>query len=494
MPPRSTELAKLPEPNDDWSRLFPQVLQLEERVTNMYAERPEVDFSSWYTPTFFRTTDAHGLYRKFMQSASQLIMDRDPDLREDTLKKILDPKLAGTVFSAQLDAVCHDIAVVTGFCEDFVRIGATLPDEVRQYCAGDPKRELFLVKKLILVGNIPPKESEIIPDLVFGQALIAVSDQQEEMSVPEGLLELLKAGKYDAEIARDLLEDPEVLDDPRNLPEIKRLLQYTQSLMGIPSEAIDPAIDLMLEEKNMEVWPESAKKELAIFKLGLASELQSAIARLRTLSYEESVLTPLAPAPVDREAALDRAIQKMRDNTVQQEIRGSKLELVKAVVASRAAHKRPRQRFQATKEGLPLLPPEVKKQEPFKLAWLDQTGISHPENSDAWRRHFRAYLKTYGNGNENFYQDVNNIIEYLRTLDFSKGYPPGVKPYGNDYMGSTVYELKPAYAPDQTRTQEADSIRILFLLEGQNLEIIGMARKDKLRELNRNLGLKHGKK
>jgi hypothetical protein len=133
--------------------------------------------------------------------------------------------------------------------------------------------------------------------------------------------------------------------------------------------------------------------------------------------------------------------------------------------------------------------PEVRN-----LVYIDSNGNEFAPGSQEYQDLISAYLKTHP-GMAGLDEDVANILEHLKRLDFSQGPIRGVKKYVNSVKrGESRYEnlfaLKPTDAVGMsTSSKQAKKIRVLFVLENGSLGILGIVDRDEVTRFEKSLGV-----
>jgi hypothetical protein len=310
--------------------------------------------------------------------------------------------------------------------------------------------------------------------------------------IPTELKEKMNAGLYNRYVAGDILRSIiQNEDTPQNgKGKIAELLHFA----GVFSKEHNNSELVERLVNTIEDWPKDQRHALRLIageaSTTIAINLQAANNTLKGILIGTSA-DPISEA---NGAITDMVVQISRHQRPQQVAGYSKAEIMSARAQLKKSNAKRNE--QAALEE-PLEPTTEK--DPYTLLALDPSdGAVDDQESTSFQKVREVYLdKTPSTA---LTTDLDNVLDYMSTLDFSTGAARGVKKLKGalriDGTELSVFEFKPGVAPGLSMTSDrGKNMRVIFtLLENHRLGVIKICDRNQLNNILRSIGLGVGEK
>lgn len=368
----------------------------------------------------------------------------------------------------------------------------TFVNEMREKIT-DSTTETYMLFKVLCSPNIlHVSEGEFSPGF-YAMAMLRVAGVgSKDDQLFKELNVRFSNGEFDELIAKDIfaneLKGVSTGESSETFSKIVKLVQAV-------SEKTLPEIVNFLAS-NSDLWPSDISRLVAGNKADLAKILNTNTDFVDMI-LEENMIT-------------------RGENEIQKNIFDRSMEEYKVIcqrIASIATGKTPftkaqimRARLGADTHATTTIPetttstPTKIDAEPYKLIFITQAGENIHEQTDKFIDSILPQVyKERRRTDANFEEDLENIFKFLRNINPSNGQVRGVKKYkaGSTKRGDqeyAIFGLKPTDAPGlSTKTSEAKNLRVLFGFsddkEKKELVVFGVAKRDQVKALERNLGV-----
>ncbi len=162
--------------------------------------------------------------------------------------------------------------------------------------------------------------------------------------------------------------------------------------------------------------------------------------------------------------------------------------------------KKRRRKAQPSPEDASIPPAESdssdEKRQERKLVYIRPDGSEAPEDSDECQKIFKDYLDRH-KGQQGLEEDLQNIQDYLKAMDLSKGLPRGLYSINNgnsitrgDRAFPRIYQFKPADAVGlPAKSPQGRKIRVLLVMENGTIGSLGLGHRTDIVKLMKSFGV-----
>jgi hypothetical protein len=353
-------------------------------------------------------------------------------------------------------------------------------------------------------SSTAPQEDREIQALQLLDTFAGFGDEDRSMSTP--IADGLREGSFDDLLAEAVLdsarEDYAPVDTPTKR-ETDKLVELGVHLLG---EERDAVIARLATAEARDLWPEAAVKMFDIAGRDFGDNLRL------VRQYYRSFLTAHRCVPVSVATTEDitRSAEDILFETAKVKSTDTQTPMQQRLKARRVVDtmeqkRRRRQTAERTAIDEALDPKqdgeasaaEVQPQIRRNLVYVRPDGSQAPEDSPECQRVFDDYHEVHRD-RHGLKQDLENIREWLKTVDLSAGIPRGIKTLGGGQTlkrgsaeFSKIYQLKPSEAVGLSIASGLGSkIRVLFVMENNTIGILGISQRDKVRNLMREVGVR----
>ncbi len=401
----------------------------------------------------------------------------------------------GTVNLAQMKAVATSKADYTKRLYD---VSDGLMTAVENEVKDDPAGQYKILR---ILAQSDRSERGVEHDAAAGnlQAMAVCSHVRHgQRGLVASLQASLNRGEYDTFVAEDILHGvlrgTRAIDGNGRKDDLRNLVGLI--MLGADMDS-DRAVDFLSSPNARGLWPEHLRDKLAAGRKAINDDLARNI-RIQRDEYEEEGYLLKVPAD-DIFHRTARNLLDAVDDYRTGVARGgmSRREEVIDAVES----KKRRSRTQAGPIGQTAVPAaaEIEERPARRLYFIDEQNEEVAEGSPEYQDAIDTYLNGHL-GDPNLAEDVKNVLNYLRSLDFSKGSIRGVKKYSYGLRKGekleNLYALKPSDAVGlPTASPFAKKLRVIFTVTPDSIGVVHLMDKHKIAGFeNRNgLGRAHSR-
>jgi hypothetical protein len=344
----------------------------------------------------------------------------------------------------------------------------------------------LLSKKYFHNANVTAEEREVLA--LQGVAAILTSDGSAHYF--KNSESLINEGKFDEFIAHELLEasisEVEPIDSlaEKQVEHFRSLVNLVKHTSGLSEPEV---VSVLSTRDAINLWPEICKTLLQSQKEQLLNQLKSNFSiQLFELKKESLVVNGSTESFNQAWERYMVAVARLFPNINAHRRENSKRQKI--------AHQRKKVIGRSGKSAVAESLESANTTEARNLIYIDSNGNEFAPDSQEYQDLILGYLKNHP-GMVGLDEDVANILEHLKRLDFSQGPIRGVKKYVNSVKrGESKFEnlfaLKPADAVGlPTSSKQAKKIRVLFVLENGSLGILGIVDRDEVTRFEKSLGV-----
>ncbi len=366
--------------------------------------------------------------------------------------------------------------------------------------AGTDEQKFGLMKLLserpYKQGNDPRYQE--VRALQILDAFAALGD--EESSIRSELESDLEAGSFDSLIGEEILREAD--DENSGLAnaareEIKNMLELATRLSGETGEFLLAAV-----AENIDLWPPALKKLFDTRKLRYGQDMKANYIEQSSFLATYRCLPPATTEESMGQISDELIIEVAKQRSVNtflptRERLGARATLEKMRGGRRGGG---RKRHRATEEPAKVTEEQERKETPeinHRLVYVNADRSESGEESPQFEKVLKDY-RAKNRGQRGLQQDLEAVLDHLRTVDLSSGDARGIRPHrfgatqrSKHYESNLpkAYELQPSEIPGLSITSKGGrNLKVVFMLEGDEVKILSIDRGDKIPRLERKVG------
>lgn len=330
------------------------------------------------------------------------------------------------------------------------------------------------------------------------QLVYVFSTLDSESPQPESIAESIGRGEFNGLIAKELLHqcwEENALEDKRSFEELNKLIRIGH--IFDPHAPIETIITKLTTPAVIEMWPGYLRQVLDATVKQYGRSLNANWTECKNFLDKHNCLIQANTEEDVREASMSliyEVAQRMSTNTA---LSVSQRLAARSVVAEHKRRRALQDQPKTSQSSVEItLDERLTEQKDRAIYCVNKNGEFAPEDSDGFKDFFAKYINDHKD-QVGLERHLESIINYLKTADFGKGLPRGVKKLrdsGNFTRGDKVlgpiYQLAPNAAVGLPNlSSRGEKIRVWFVIENGSIGILAINEKPQIAKTRRSLNI-----